>query len=324
MNLVAVQAHMQLSDYETAEAFHKKIISLTEKSLEGLPDGETLLAFPEAIGFPLLLTLGHFKQVKDRSSIRQAMLSYVRQDWQKLLTAMWKNRAFGLKALYLAQAVSAYTVYKRAFSEAAQSYGVTIVAGSHFLPHIEEEGARGIHIANPKVFNTAFSFAPTGTLLNRSRKVYLNAGSESRSGLNKGKLSELSFMQSPVGKVGVAICLDAFYSSVMEHFDALGTEIIVQPSANHASWFRRWPRDTVLTEGEAWFAYGLLHQVQNRQNIRLGVNPMLVGKLWDLEASGRSSIVANTGYYPEAFTEQPGILAIAESPFEESFVRVSL
>lgn len=323
VNLVAVQAHMTLSDYANAERFHHKIMSLSEKAVDGLASGPTLLAFPELIGFPLLLTLGS-ANASSLGTSRQAALSLLRTSWRKVLALSFKQLYFRRSNLFLSNALPAYTIYKRAFSEAAQTFGVTIVAGTSFLPHIEEEGARGTHIADPRVSNTAFSFAPTGTLLSRTQKVYLNAGSESALGLEKGRLHHLQAIHSELGKLGIAICLDAFYSSVIEQFDSLGAEIIVQPSANHASWYRRWPQDSVLTEGEAWFAHGLLKQVQNRQNIRLGVNPMMVGKLWDLEASGRSSIVANTSFYPEANKELPGLLAVAESPFEEEIVSVTL
>ncbi len=323
MNLVAVQANMKLSDYESAEHFRKKVMQLSEKALDGLPDAPTLLAFPEVIGLPLLLSLGYFEKVRKQTSIRGVMLSYLKTAWRQILQAAWKHKQLGLSSLYLAQAVPAYLAYKDAFSEAAKTYGVYLIAGSIFLPHIEEEAARGVHVANGQVFNTAFSFSPKGNLLGRTKKVYLTPGAESGSGLSKGSLSDLQPISTALGKVGVAICLDAFYSSVIEHFDSLGTEIIVQPSANHADWQRPWPPNPELSEGEAWLNYGLLKAVQGREHIRLGINPMMVGKVWDLEASGRSSIVFNQKVYPNLKTETPGLAAIADSAFEEDFVRFS-
>ncbi|MCA9838919.1 MAG: hypothetical protein KC422_18530 [Trueperaceae bacterium] len=322
-NLVAVQAQMTLADYESAEHFHKKILNLSERAVDGLPQGQTLVAFPEVIGLPLLLTLGHFEAVRHSSSIQGAMLSYLKRAWKQVLASAWQQRRWGFASLYQAQAIPAYLAYKRAFSEAAKTFGVQVIAGSIFLPHIEEEAARGVHVARREVYNTAFGFSAKGQLLGRSRKVYLTDGAESRSGLSRGQLADLYPISMPVGKVGVAICLDAFYSSVIEHFDALGTEIIVQPSANHADWQRPWPADPTLTEGEAWLKHGLLQMIQGREHLRFGLNPMMVGNVWDLEASGRSSIVFNTRHYPGFQTERPGLAALAESPYEEAFVRFS-
>ncbi len=320
MNLVAVQAHMKLSDYESAEAFKQKIFALSEKATDGLPAGNTLVAFPETIGLPLLFTLGRFEQVRDLPSVRAIMLNYLKSSWQDVLKAAFKHNAFGLNALYLPQSINAYLAYKHAFAEAARTFAVSIVAGSSFLPLIEEEVSRGVHIANARVFNTSFGFAPTGSLLGRAKKVYLTQGAESSAGLSHGRLEDLSLMKLPVGRVGVAICLDAFYASVIEHFDGLGAEIIVQPSANHASWDRPWPSDKSLTEGEAWLNYGLAKQIQNRQNISYGINPMMVGKVWDLEAYGRSSIVTNVSK-----TNQKDVfLGLAESATDEEVLRVSV
>lgn len=316
MNLVAVQAHMKLKDYESAEAFRQKIFALSEKATNGLPAGDTLLAFPETIGLPLLFTLGRFDKVKDLPSVRAIMLSYIKSSWQDVLKTAFKHNAFALNALYLPQSINAYLAYKNTFSEAARTFAVSIVAGSSFLPLLEEEASRGVHVANARVFNTSFGFAPTGTVLGRTKKLYLTQGAESSAGLSRGRLEDLSLMLMPVGRVGVAICLDAFYASVIEQFDGLGAEIIVQPSANHAAWDRPWPPDKNLTEGEAWLNYGLAKQVQNRQNIHYGLNPMMVGKLWDLDAYGRSAIVANISKtkHKDAF------LALAESATEEEII----
>lgn len=315
---------MELGDYESKAHFYKKIMQLCDQAVEGLNDDDTLLAFPETIALPLLLSLGHFPAVRHSPSVKAALLAYLQKSWHRVIAAAWRQRHVALSSLYLAQAVPAYLAYKETFAEAARVFGVSIVAGSIFLPRVEEEASRGVHVAEPRVYNTAFSFAPTGTVLGRTPKVYLTAGAESQAGLSKGSLADLRLIHLPVGKVGVAICLDAFYSSVIEHFDGLGAEIIVQPSANHASWHRRWPPNPELSEEEAWLSYGLLKQVQNRQHIRIGINPMMVGKLWDLEASGRSSIVVNTGYYPHMQMSRAGLAAIAESAYEEAFVRLQL
>ena len=324
VNLVAVQAELYLEHYASHEAFRKKFLTLTEEAVSGLPDVATLVAFPEAIGFPLLLTLDNTAALSHKK-VGSTALDLARRNWQQLLGAAWYYRTPSLKAFYALRSLEAFKVYHDVFSEAARTFGVTIVAGSSFLPHVEKEATRGLHIADTGVRNVAFTFAPTGTLLGRTPKLYLNPGLESRVGLSCGLLGDLHAMQTPVGKLGVAICLDGFYGSVLDHLDGLGAQIVVQPSANHAPWERAWPGDSKLSEGEAWLTHGLRAQLQNRLHVQVGVNPMLVGDVWDLQPRGRSSIVVNGRYFPNRVLEGfAGVVALAETDDSEEIVKATL
>ena len=302
INLVAVQAEMSLADYASAEVFRQKILSLTEQSVADLPPYPTLVAFPELIGFPLLLTLQG--QGSDLSGTIKKVLT---KHWKKLFQQAWQHKYLGPSVVYLPFALPAYQAYRSAFSEAAKTFGVTLVAGSSLLPYISYEPSLGLHVANPKVSNTAFTFSPRGKLLGQSQKVHLTPGLESRLGLTKGRLQDLQVMHTPVGKVGVAICLDAFHDSVMGHLDGLGAEIIVQPTANNALWNRPWPKDTALSEGEAWFRYGLQETMRGSLNVRYGVNPMLVGDLWELNFEGVSSIIQSDGTATKILAQANGL-----------------
>jgi predicted amidohydrolase len=286
VNLIAVQPEMTLANYESDSSFRQKIMGLCEEAVSGLPRVPTLVAFPELIGFPLLLGL----QTKGEN-LMQSVKKVLMRSWIEILIGAFRHKYLGLSLIYLPSSLEAYRVYTSAFREASRTFEVTIVAGSSLLPYLTHEPALGLHIANPRVYNTSFVFSPKGQLLGQSQKVHLTPGLESRMGIARGRLQDLQVIHTPVGKVGVAICLDAFHDSVIGHFDGLGAEIIVQPSANNASWTRPWPKDSILTEGEAWFRYGLSKTLSGAQHLRYGVNPMLVGDLWDLKFEGLSSIV---------------------------------
>ena len=323
-NLICVQAKLSAAPYESAAAFRAYVYDLCERALDAAPSGNTLLAFPEAIGFPLVFSLGgaDILRLGNTTELARALL---RRDWCAAFLMMLRYRAFGLNAFFLPHAVAAHRAYVDTFAHAAKDFGVTIQAGSSFLPKFENEPSKGLHLENGRVYNLAYTFAPTGKTLARHAKVHLTKGLESSLNFSKGSLPELTPLQTPVGKVGVAICLDGFYDSVAAHYDALGTEILVQPSANFASWSRPWAPDPNLSEGEAWLSQGLAASLQDRLHLRYGLNPMLVGELWGLRAEGRTSISVNAGLEPDINLEgYKGLAAIAETHDEEAFVRYSV
>ena len=284
-HLVAVQAAMQLPDYETPERFRTRVLELTEAAVAGLGDAPKLIAFPETVGFPLVLTLGN-GEVSSAKTFGEAALALAKRHWRALLQTVITKRLSPAAALYHLRALPAYLAYRDAFAEAARFSGATVVAGTIFLPHVEEEASRDVHIAGRCVHNTAFTFGPTGRTLDRTHKVYLTPGAESRAGLARAPLGHVHAFETPVGRVGVAVCLDGFYGSVLERLDGLGAQIVVQPSANHAAWERPWPPDPTLTEGEAWLRHGLRKGLQDRLHLRYGVNPMMVGEVLDLKPAG--------------------------------------
>jgi predicted amidohydrolase len=316
VNLVALQARVSLDAYESPEVFRHWILNLTEEATKGLPAAPTLVAFPELIGFPLLLTLANRQTLHDKT-VTQALRRFLKHSWSQVVSQAIKHRHFSLSAVFLPSAIPAYLAYKHAFSEAAKTFGVTLVAGSSLLPHITEEASRGTYITNPKVYNTSFIFAPTGQLLGRSQKMYLTPGMESQLGLSRGSLTDVPIMHTPVGKVAVPICLDAFYTSVIDHLDGFGAEVVVMPSANPLPWDGQWAANPALSEGEAWLKYGLAQQLQNRSHIRYGVNPMLVGQVWDIAFEGCSSLVAVKG-------SQATITAQAKNATSQAYVRAAV
>lgn len=324
VHLIAVQAELRLPNYRSLEAFAAWILDLSLRAVEGLDGAPKLLAFPETIGLPLLLTLGHYADVSRHTRLTNAALTVLRREWRDVVRAAVTYKALGPQALFVARALPAYRAYVGAFSEAARQTGATIVAGSSFLPLVENEASRGLHVADGRVYNVAYTFGPTGTVLGRSAKQYLTAGRESRLGLSRAAPASLNVLETPVGRVGVALCLDGFYSSVLATLDGMGAQIITQPSANYAPWTRRWPPDESYSEGEAWLSLGLRQGVRGRQNIRYGVNPMLVGSMFDLQAEGRSNIVANP-VYADAETEgYGGVLALSKSYDQEEIVRAEV
>lgn len=312
MFLSAVQTKLEPTAYGSEAAFNAWIDEQTRAALANRdPSEPALVAFPELIGLPLLFYLN---RKTDASTVRDAALELLRSNWRVALDLSFTHRYFSVSNLILPRAVDMHRTLVAAFSLAAQRFDTHIVAGSSFLPVIDHEAATGEHIANPRVQNVSYLFTPSGRLLHRSAKLNLTGGIESSLGLSRE--TSVTSSRTVIGEITTLICYDAFFDSLVARADAFGASILVQPSANAAPWRGPWSADATKLEGQEWLARGLPALIQQRVNLRYGVNPMLVGTLFDLTFEGCSSISANTSLTGRA---EP-ILALATRPNEFAIV----
>ena len=166
------------------------------------------------------------------------------------------------------------------------------------------------------MYNTAYLFSPKGVCLRRVPKVHLAPPVETRAGFSSGSKHDLVPVDTAIGRIGILICLDGFFETLIEHYDGLGVDIVVKPSYNTHEWDTPWYYGRGLKEGEAWMKYGLPAMIQGRENLRYGVNPMMVGKILDMHAEGVSNISWNTG--DPSTPGEKALLAVAERPDEET------
>ena len=320
--LAAVQMAWSPDDYASADAFAARVLALTRRATEGAAGAPVLVAFPELVGLPLLLTAAGDERALRAPSVDAALLRLVRRHVGRWHASAWRHRRFGLGAIYTTYGVDAFIAYRDAFVAAARDTNAVIVAGSAFLPVVDEEPSAGLHIVDGRTRNVSL-VVDAGGILGWAAKVHLSRGREARAALHRGRLADLHPFETPFGRVGVAVCLDAFFEGVVGTLDGRGARVLVQPSANDAPWDRPWPPDPSRREGEVWLARGMRERLQGRTHLRYGVNPMMVGDLLGMRPRGRSSIVANvaaTGLGADA--EPPGVLAIAPDAQHEAIVRV--
>ena len=314
-----VQSKLELDAYVSRQAFEAWILAQTRLALENRDSHEAaLVAFPELIGLPLLFLLE--RQVT-AFKIQDAALELARESWLEALKFGLQYQNCSPSVFILPRATRLFEVFVNAFSSAAKISNSFICAGSSFLPGVEIEAAKGLHLADGRVQNVSFLLAPSGKIVLRSPKLNLTAGLEKLVGLSRGRLEDVAAAVTPLGRVATLICYDGFFERALEKADSVGTQILVQPSANAARWNGAWSADASKIEGQEWLARGIMHGIQDRLNIRYALNPMLVGKLFDLVFEGRSSISTNQRLTK---LEQP-ILSIATShnDFEIVTARVS-
>ncbi|MDW8426096.1 MAG: nitrilase-related carbon-nitrogen hydrolase [Meiothermus sp.] len=308
VHLIAVQAELQTAPYTSAESFRQYVLELSRGAVQGLPEDQPrILAFPEAFALPLVFWLETSRAVLEAQSGLQAALQLLREHWPALL----RQGVWSPAALYHLRAPWVWPVYEQAFREAAQAVRAYIVGGSIFSPQMDWEPARRLHAKGKGVYNLSLVVSPQGSVLGRVPKVHLTA-SERKAFLTGGPPGRQT-LHTRLGTLANLICLDAFHDSLIEQADAAGAWLVVQPSANAARWEGPWSADPREIEGQVWLREGLAQKLQNRENLRYGLNPMLNGHLYDLYFEGKSGIY-----------QAGGPLALAKSAVGNAFVRAEV
>jgi len=322
INLLAVQAKPTLADYRNAAAFRAKVASLMDRvAAEADLSLPTLVSFPELIGMYLSFAPFYWNDLKNETNLEGAATKIVMRDIASVPEAHRTSPAAAARyLLFLQHAVETERVYVDTFASLAREHGVYLAAGSIALPPMESEPSKGgRHIADDtKVYNTAYLFSPRGVCLNRVPKVNMVPGFEQRV-FDPGPRAEVIPADTALGRIGTLVCFDGFHETLVERHDALGVDILLKPSYNMHPWNTPWPFDESKLEGESWLCSGCPSIIQGRENIRYGVNAMMVGAVFeDTAAEGLSSIAVNTGVPGAPW--QDGVLAIASQPDAEEIV----
>lgn len=295
-NLVAVQVRAKIEDYASGDVFRKRMAGLMENVADTvdlrLP---TIVVFPETIGLWLSFVPEVYDQIKDCATIQQALLRGIPPNIGRFLRACWRFKTFGVPTIFLETAVEVEATYRDTFSTLARQYGCYLQAGTIYVPPIEDEPVKGRHQIGRKVYNLAYLFAPNGLCLQRVPKLNLSPPLEHRFGFAAGDRQDLRPIDTPLGRLGTLICYDGFHESILERYDSLGVQIILNPSHSDRNWQQPAGFNNGITVGEAWRRYGAAALLQGRLNIRYAVVAMMAGRVLDLEGQGCSHIAVNTG-----------------------------
>lgn len=311
IELVAVQAFMQLRDYVDAAAFRAKIVALCdrvatarERDARGEFRHPAVVVFPEHIG-TFLVAAGYAALLRDGDDVDALLRRVVLRQPLRLLASMMRHRTLSVSAaVLLAESAKMHAAYRAAFAEAARRLRATVVAGSIILP----ENAAGLDAetlrpSGIRLFNSSYTFDPTGRCVNVTRKVHLVPTLEDALPLTGGDADALQPIDTACGRVGVMICYDGFaephtsreprFRPLGPRLAAAGVEIVAQPSANPWPWNERWVFCDVGEDQlrrEQWLREGLFSQLSQMPGVRYAVNPQLVADILGNRFDGRSYV----------------------------------
>ena len=339
VELFAVQARVTLDDYASPEAFtarHRALASRVEalrtRDTRGRPLYPALAVWPEMLGAPLGL-MGHLHRVRACTTAQAAMTRVALAELPRLLGAAVRHRPRSLEeCLFTTVAPRVHHALWTTFSAIAREHGLWVVAGSALLPRdrLGHTGP-GFTPEGARTYNTSYTFAPDGACVAVTRKVNLVPTQEDTLRLSPGRPEELRVVETPFGRLGTLICYDGFrephtarepgFVPAAPVVDALGAQVLAQPSANAWAWDAPWafndPGEHQLRR-EQWFNEGLFTQLRALRHVRYAVNPQLVGTFFENTFEAPSLILERSP------TGDVQVLARAEDPRAEDVLRATV
>ncbi len=281
----------RVEDYATAEAFARRVEGLMRQAAARLDKRyPALVVFPEDVGI-LTALVGEAEALDEAETLQTVVERVVRRHLPEVMWQRARHQVSWPRAVFLARGETMARTYLETFSAVARKYGVYVVAGSIPLPEYDfpADGSmpRAYRARSAAVYNTSFLFGPDGGIIGWQRKVHL-IDLEGPAGLDltAAPAEALRVFDTAVGRVGIAICLDAFKDDVLRRLEEQGAQILVQPSANPAEWTREQQLDWL---NGSWRA------VAAERRFAYAVNPMMAGRVLNLGFFGQSAIVARDG-----------------------------
>lgn len=337
--LIAVGNRINLKAAASEETFAAELERIAGLALPHLAeDRPNLVVLGEVLGLPLALTgrRGAIPRRMHSSGIAMSMLALGYAGRIRYYRRVFPGISL-VRALLLALTDTLYRPFTTTLSSFAARHQVYLAA-STIAPHVYcstdlakiarfgNRRAERVYLpADPGVYNTGFLWGPDGSLLGTTDKVSLTESERTTLDLTPGDLDEVHPHETALGKVGIAISLDAFTPDYLHHLDRQGTRIILQNEANDGLWAA--PSQTCEWQPQEWLNSVLGSVQAEYANLTFNVCPMQVGNFFDITFDGQSTItmksddppdprcnfVGNDGFYHTA-TGQPftgRVLALA-------------
>jgi hypothetical protein len=337
--LIAVGNRINLKAAASEETFAAELERIAGLALPHLaPDRPNLVVLGEVLGLPLALTgkRGALPRRMRSANVAISMLALGYARRMRYYRRIFPSISL-VRSLLLALTDTLYRPFTQTLSHFAHQHQVYLSA-STITPRVScstnaatiarfgnRQAGRVYLPAGPGVYNTGFLWGPDGSLLGTTDKVFLTESEQATLDLTPGELAEVHPFDTSIGKIGIAISLDAFTPAYLRHLDEQGTRILLQNDANDGIWAG--PSQTHEWQPQEWLNSVLGSVQAEYPNLMFNVCPMQVGNFFDLTFDGQSSItmksadtpdprsnfVGNEGFYHTA-TGQPfkgRILALA-------------
>lgn len=221
VTVCAVQARLRL--YDSPAQFRAHMGHLTALAMRHDPD---LIVFPEDVGTPLV-ALGDRDLLRDCASLPQAVTALVARHGPQIAPIQRRWGVGATRALFLLKSPQIERTYADTFTTLARRHHVLIAAGSLLVSAAPETG---------RIVNRMTLFGPHGSLgyVDKVHPIPL----ELAEGLDITPAAPASLrpVPSPLGRLGLLICADAWYPDLADNLRRDGACLLVNALANLEPW----------------------------------------------------------------------------------------
>ncbi len=308
--LIAVGNRISLQAATSEESFSAELERIVGLAVPYLSkDRANLVVLGQELGLPLALCgrRGYIPRRVHTASVALSMLSlaYARRifHYRRLYPGISMVRALHLSltdVMYrpftttLSKLAAKHSVYLTACTNVARVYLSTSTVD---ISHFGRRNSGKVYLPDSSgVYNTGFLWGPDGSLIGTTEKVFLTDSEQSILDLTAGDLEQVKAFDTEMGKVGIAISLDAFTPEYLRKLDSQGTRIVIQHDANDTPW-----ADACKTwewQPQEWLNSVLGSLQDDYFNLYYNVCPMQVGNFFDVTFDGQSSITKKSDREP--------------------------
>lgn len=309
--LIAVGNRINLQAAASEESFSAELERVVGQAVPHLAKNRpNLVVLGEELGLPLALCgkRGYIPRRVHTANIALSMvaLGYARRifHYRRLYPGISLVRALHLSltdVMYrpftttLSRLAAKYSIYLTACTNVARVHCSTSTVD---ISHFGRRNSGKVYLPDgPGVYNTAFLWGPDGNLIGTTEKVFLTDSEIAILDLAPGDLDQVKSFDTEMGKVGIAISLDAFTPGYLQKLDNQGTRIVIQHDANDTIWAAACK--TWEWQPQEWLNSVLGCLQDDYPNLYFNVCPMQVGNFFDVTFDGQSSITMKNDREPD-------------------------
>ena len=309
--LIAVGNRINLQAATTEQSFSAELERVVSMAVPHLAkDRPNLVALGEILGLPLAITgkRGYLSRHMHTSNVAISMLAlgYAR----RMLHYRHLYPGISLvRSLLLSLSDVMYRPFETTLSRLAARHSIYLAATT-VTPHVRcststadinrfgRRNAGKVYLPDgPGVYNTGFLWGPDGRLIGTTDKVFLTDSEKATLDLTPGELGNVNAFETEIGKIGMAISLDAFTPEYLQTLDSLETCIVIQNDANDQLWAS--PSKTYEWQPQEWLNSVLGCIQDDYPHLYFNICPMQVGNFFDVTFDGQSTITRKSGNEPD-------------------------
>src|SRR6266567_6228862 len=238
--LIAVGNRINLQAAATEQTFVAELERIVGLAVPHLAkDGLNLVVLGEILGLPLAMTgkRGYLSRLMHTSNVAISMLALAYGRRMIYYRRLYPGISL-VRSLLLSLSDVLYRPFVSTLSRLAARHSVYLSA-STITPHVQcststidishfgrRHSGKFFLPDGPGVYNTGFLWGPDGSLVGTTDKVFLTDNEKATLDLTAGNLDSVQVFETEIGKIGIAISLDAFTPQYLQRLDSLGACIV--------------------------------------------------------------------------------------------------